>query len=75
MGSIDNSKDIDPWVLEFVVSNTIIDNNQWKNCISLDFNVRGLNEPRNPRILDTINNDFTVFNDYLLLSYRLFYIL
>jgi hypothetical protein len=26
----------DPWVLEFVVSN-ITGNNQWGNCISLDF--------------------------------------
>jgi len=41
---------IDPWVLEFVVSN-ITGNNQWKNCISLDFNFRGLSDPRNPRKL------------------------
>jgi hypothetical protein len=27
----------DLWVLEFVVSNTT-GNNQWENCISLDFN-------------------------------------
>jgi len=28
------------------------DNNQWENCILLDFNFRGLSEPKNPRKLD-----------------------
>ena len=32
-----STKCIIPWVLEFVVSNTT-GNNQWDNCISLDFN-------------------------------------
>ena len=32
-----STKGSDPWVLEFVVS-TITGNNQWENCISLDFN-------------------------------------
>jgi hypothetical protein len=40
-----------PWVLEFVVSNTT-DINKWENCISLDLNVCGLSEPRNPRKLE-----------------------
>jgi hypothetical protein len=31
-----STKRIDPWVLEFMVSNTT-GNNQWENCISLDF--------------------------------------
>ena len=53
-------KCIDPWVLEFVVSN-ITGNNQWENCISLDFNVRVFSERQNPRKLEPrINNDFTV---------------
>jgi hypothetical protein len=43
-----STKCSDPWVLEFVVSNTT-GNNLWENCISLDFNFRGLSEPRNPR--------------------------
>jgi len=34
-----------------MVSNTI-GNNQWENCISLDFNIHGLSEPRNPRKLE-----------------------
>jgi hypothetical protein len=34
-----SSKFIDPWVLEFMVSNTT-SNTQWGNCISLDFNFR-----------------------------------
>jgi hypothetical protein len=38
-------KYIDPWILEFVVSN-ITGNNQWDNYISFDFNIRGLSEPR-----------------------------
>ena len=42
-----STKCIDPWVLEFMVSNTT-GNNQWENCISLDFNFHGLSEPRNP---------------------------
>ena len=40
-----STKCIDPWVLEFVVSN-IKGNNQWENCISLDFYFRGLSGPR-----------------------------
>jgi len=39
-----STKCIDPWVLKFVVSNTT-DNSQWENCISMDFNFRGLSEP------------------------------
>ena len=35
---------IQEMLLEFVVSNTT-GNNQWDNCISLDFNFRGLSEP------------------------------
>jgi hypothetical protein len=31
-----STKCIDPWVLEFVVSN-ITDNNQWENCISTEY--------------------------------------
>jgi hypothetical protein len=55
-----SAKCIDPWLLEFVVSNTT-GINQWDNCISLDFNFRDLSEPQNPRKLErTINNDFTV---------------
>ena len=42
-----STKCIEPWVLEFMVSN-ITCNNQWENCISLDFDFRGLCEPRNP---------------------------
>ena len=42
----------DPWVLEFVVSNTT-GNNQSENCFLLTFNFRGLSEPRNPRKLKT----------------------
>jgi hypothetical protein len=34
-----SAKCIDPWALEFVVSNTT-GNNLWENCISLDFNFR-----------------------------------
>ena len=41
----------DPWVLEFMVSNTT-GNNQWENCISLDFYFCGLSGPRNPRKLE-----------------------
>jgi hypothetical protein len=49
-----STKCIDPWVLEFVVSN-ITGNHQWENCITLDFNFRGfLCEPRNPRKLELI---------------------
>jgi hypothetical protein len=47
-------KCIDPWVLEFVVSNTT-DNNQWENCILFDFNFRGLSEQRNPQKLEPHN--------------------
>ena len=46
-----STKCIDPCVLEFVVSN-ITGNSQWENCISLDFNVRSLSGPRNPRNLE-----------------------
>jgi len=46
-----STKCIDPWVFEFVVSNTT-GNNQWENCISLDFNFRGLSEPRNSPTLE-----------------------
>jgi hypothetical protein len=42
-----SSKYMYPWVLEFVVSNTT-DINKWENCISLELNVCGLSEPRNP---------------------------
>jgi hypothetical protein len=49
-----STKCIDPWVLEFVVSNTT-GNNQWENCISLDFEFCGLKEPRNPRKLEPHN--------------------
>ena len=44
----------DLWVLEFVVSNTT-GNNEWENCISLDFDIRGLSEPRNPRKIEPHN--------------------
>ena len=47
-----SSKCIDPWALEFVVSNTT-GNNQWENYISLDFNFCDLSEPQNPRKLET----------------------
>jgi len=40
------TKCIDPWVLEFIVSNTT-GNNKWGNCISLDFYFRGISGPRN----------------------------
>ena len=46
-----STKCIDPWVLEFVVSN-ITGNNQWENCILFDFNFRGLSGPRNPQKLE-----------------------
>jgi hypothetical protein len=46
-----STKCIDPWVLEFMVSNTT-GNNQWENCISFDFNFRGLSGPRNPQKLE-----------------------
>jgi hypothetical protein len=45
-----SAKCIDPWVLEFMVSNTT-GNNQWENCIPLDFSFCGLSEPKNPRKL------------------------
>ena len=45
------AKCIDPRVLEVVVSKTT-DNNEWGNCISLDFNIHALSEPRNPLILE-----------------------
>ena len=46
-----STKCIDPWVLEFMASNTT-GNNQWGNSISLDFNVSGLSGPQNPRKLE-----------------------
>jgi hypothetical protein len=45
------TKYIDPWDLEFMVS-TITGNNQWENCISLEFNFRALIAPRNQRKLE-----------------------
>ena len=40
------------WYLNiFGVSNTT-SNNQWENCISLDFNFCGLSEPRKPSKLE-----------------------
>jgi hypothetical protein len=45
-----STKFIDPWVLEFVVSN-VTGNSQWEICIVLDF-FCGLSEPRNPRKLE-----------------------
>ena len=47
-----STKCIDPWFLEFVVSN-ITGNSQWENCITLDFYFRGLSEPRNQRKIRT----------------------
>ena len=41
----------DLWVLEFMISN-ITGNNQRGNCITLDFNFRGLSEPRNQQKLE-----------------------
>ena len=41
-----STKWIDPWDLEFVVLN-ITGNNQWENCILLDFYYHGLGRPRN----------------------------
>jgi hypothetical protein len=38
-------------MLLFVVSN-ITSNNQWENCISLDFYFRGLSGPQNQRKLE-----------------------
>ena len=46
-----STKCIDPQVLEFVLSNTTC-SNKWENCISLDFNFRGISEPRNPRKIE-----------------------
>ena len=46
-----STKCIDPWVLEFVVSN-ITRHNKCENCISLDFKFRVLSEPQNPRRLE-----------------------
>jgi hypothetical protein len=43
-----SAKYIDPWVLEFVLSN-YTGNNQWGKCVSLDFNFWALIEVRNPR--------------------------
>jgi hypothetical protein len=46
-----STKYIDPWDLEFMVS-TITGNNQWENCILLDFYFRGLSGPQNQRKLE-----------------------
>ena len=47
-----STKCSDPYVLEFVLSN-ITSNNQWENCILLDYKLQeGLSEPLNPRKLD-----------------------
>ena len=43
-----------PWVLAFLVSNTT-GSNKWINCISLDFNLCSLSEPRNPRKLEPLD--------------------
>ena len=48
-----STKCSDSWVLEIVVSNTT-GSGQWGNCISLDFNFRGLSEPRNSRKLERL---------------------
>jgi hypothetical protein len=47
-----STKCIDPWVLEFVVSNNT-GNNQWYHCISLDLYFCSLSGPRNQRKLET----------------------
>ena len=65
-----STKCIDPCDLEFVVLNTA-GNNQWENCISLDFCFRGLSgttKSTNIKI-PTINNDFTVVRSILLYRY------
>ena len=49
---VGSTKCIDLWVLEFVVLN-ITCNNQWENCIWLDFYSCGLSVPRNPQELET----------------------
>ena len=46
------TKCIDSWDLEIVVSNTT-GNNHWENCISLNFNFRGLIALRNQRKLES----------------------
>ena len=46
-----STKCIDPWVLEFMVSN-MTGNNLWENCISLEFYFRGLSGPRNQQKLE-----------------------
>jgi hypothetical protein len=41
----------------------ITDKNRWENCISLDFDFRGLSGPQNQQKLEpTINNDFIACN-------------
>ena len=42
-----------------MVSN-ITGNNQWENCISLDFYFHGFSGPRNQQKLEPHDNDFTV---------------
>jgi hypothetical protein len=44
-----STKCIDPWDLEFVVLNTT-GNNQWENCILLNFYFRGLGRPKKYQI-------------------------
>ena len=46
-----STKCIDPCALEFVVSN-VTGNNQWENCILLNFNFHGLSGPWNQRKLE-----------------------
>ena len=49
-----STKCSDPLVFEFMVSNTT-SNNQWENCISLDFYFRDVSEPQNPQKLVSHN--------------------
>jgi hypothetical protein len=46
------TKCIDPWVLGFVVSNTT-GNNQWENCILLNFYLCGSSGQRDQRKLES----------------------
>ena len=46
-----STKCSDPWILEFLVSNTT-GNNQWENCISLDCNFLDFSEPQIPQKLE-----------------------
>ena len=49
-----STKCSDPLVFEFMVSNTT-GNNQWENCISMDFYFCGVSEPQNPQKLVSHN--------------------